>query len=188
MVAVFRLVRRRLLQRRRRLIVDRVERDESPRPYSDVDVAAKFNATVAFWRGWLRHVRYSGRLRARWCIAQRSHSSCSVGTPPYERPARAARTLAFEGSPPNSNERPVTPPDGRACVGYLAVVCHSDRPASIRSRMDGTRPKMTTPLIDNTVPITAGTTHAPSSSPTATTSWPHPAATKPAYDHDMQYP
>jgi hypothetical protein len=97
-------------------------------------------------------------------------------------------TLAFEGSPPNSNQRPVTPPGGRACVGYLAVVCRSDRPASIRSRMDGSRPKMTTPLIDNTVPITARTTHAPSSSPTATTSWPHPAATKPAYDHDMQYP
>ena len=46
---------------------------------------------------------------------------------------------------------------------------------------------MTTPLMDNTVPIATGTTHAATSRPTATASCPHPAATKPAYDHVMQY-
>ena len=57
----------------------------------------------------------------------------------------------------------------------------------MRSRIDGTLPKMTTPLMDNTVPITTGTTHAAASRPTATASCPHPAATNPAYDHVMQY-
>jgi GH15 family glucan-1,4-alpha-glucosidase len=36
---------------------------EVPEPYSDDDIAAEFDATVAFWRGWLRHCRYSGRWR-----------------------------------------------------------------------------------------------------------------------------
>jgi hypothetical protein len=53
--------------------------------------------------------------------------------------------------------------------------------------MDGTLPKMMTPLMDNTVAITPGTTHAGVSKPMATASCPHPAATKPAYDHVMQY-
>src|SRR6185436_7248646 len=61
------------------------------------------------------------------------------------------------------------------------------RSAGRRSKIDGTRPKMMTPLTVNTVPITVGTTHAERSSPTATVSCPHPAATKPAYDHVMQY-
>ena len=34
-----------------------------PVPYSDADVAAEFDATVAFWRGWLRRSRYGGRWR-----------------------------------------------------------------------------------------------------------------------------
>jgi GH15 family glucan-1,4-alpha-glucosidase len=36
---------------------------EPPVPYSDADIAAEFDATVAFWRGWLRRSRYSGRWR-----------------------------------------------------------------------------------------------------------------------------
>ena len=32
-------------------------------PYSDADIAAEFDATVAFWRRWLRRSRYSGRWR-----------------------------------------------------------------------------------------------------------------------------
>jgi GH15 family glucan-1,4-alpha-glucosidase len=44
-------------------VLDRVERGEMPAPCSDVDVAAEFDATVAFWRGWLRNCRYSGRWR-----------------------------------------------------------------------------------------------------------------------------
>ena len=32
-------------------------------PYADADIAAEFDATVAFWRGWLRRSRYSGRWR-----------------------------------------------------------------------------------------------------------------------------
>jgi hypothetical protein len=32
-------------------------------PYSDADIAAEFDATVAFRRGWLRRSRYSGRWR-----------------------------------------------------------------------------------------------------------------------------
>ena len=42
--------------------------------------------------------------------------------------------------------------------------CRPDhRSASMRSRIAGTLPKMTTPLMNNTVPIVAGTTHAPTS-------------------------
>ena len=52
--------------------------------------------------------------------------------------------------------------------------------------MGGTLAKMTTPLMDNTAPITSGTTHPPSPGATATASWPHPAASKPAYDHVMK--
>ena len=44
-------------------VLDCVEPDETPDPYPDVDVAAEFDATVAFWRGWLRRSRYSGRWR-----------------------------------------------------------------------------------------------------------------------------
>ncbi len=40
-------------------VLDRVE----PGPYSDADIAAEFDATVAFWRRWLRQSRYSGRWR-----------------------------------------------------------------------------------------------------------------------------
>ena len=44
-------------------MLDRVEPGEMPVPYSDADIAAEFDATVAFWRGWLRRSRYSGRWR-----------------------------------------------------------------------------------------------------------------------------
>src|SRR5262249_25013336 len=44
-------------------VLDRVETGELPVPYSDADIAAQFDATVAFWRGWLRRSRYSGRWR-----------------------------------------------------------------------------------------------------------------------------
>jgi hypothetical protein len=44
-------------------VLDRVEPGEVPVPHSDADIAAEFDATVAFWRGWLRRSRYSGRWR-----------------------------------------------------------------------------------------------------------------------------
>jgi GH15 family glucan-1,4-alpha-glucosidase len=44
-------------------VLDRVEPGEMPMPYSGADIAAEFDATVAFWRGWLRRSRYSGRWR-----------------------------------------------------------------------------------------------------------------------------
>jgi GH15 family glucan-1,4-alpha-glucosidase len=44
-------------------VLDRVETGELPAPCSEADVAAAFDATVAFWRGWLRRSRYSGRWR-----------------------------------------------------------------------------------------------------------------------------
>jgi len=44
-------------------VLDRVEPGELPLPYSDDEIAAEFDATVAFWRGWLRRSRYSGRWR-----------------------------------------------------------------------------------------------------------------------------
>jgi GH15 family glucan-1,4-alpha-glucosidase len=34
-----------------------------PVPHSDAAIGAEFDATVAFWRGWLRRSRYSGRWR-----------------------------------------------------------------------------------------------------------------------------
>ena len=44
-------------------VLDRVEPGEIPVPYSDADIAAEFDATVAFWRRWLRRSHYSGRWR-----------------------------------------------------------------------------------------------------------------------------
>ena len=44
-------------------VLDCVDPGETPVPYSDADVAAEFDATVAFWRDWLRRSRYSGRWR-----------------------------------------------------------------------------------------------------------------------------
>jgi GH15 family glucan-1,4-alpha-glucosidase len=40
-----------------------VDPDVRPIPYSDADIGAEFDATVAFWRGWLQHSRYCGRWR-----------------------------------------------------------------------------------------------------------------------------
>ena len=39
------------------------EPDEPPGPCRDADVAAEFDATVAFWRDWLRRCHYTGRWR-----------------------------------------------------------------------------------------------------------------------------
>jgi GH15 family glucan-1,4-alpha-glucosidase len=44
-------------------VLDRIEAGEAPVPYSDADIAAAFDATVAFWRRWLRRSRYGGRWR-----------------------------------------------------------------------------------------------------------------------------
>jgi hypothetical protein len=44
-------------------MLDRVEPGDVPAACSDADIAAEFDATVAFWRGWLRRSRYSGRWR-----------------------------------------------------------------------------------------------------------------------------
>jgi hypothetical protein len=41
-------------------ILDRVEPGEMPVPYSEADIAAEFDATVAFWRRWLRRSRPLG--------------------------------------------------------------------------------------------------------------------------------
>jgi GH15 family glucan-1,4-alpha-glucosidase len=40
-----------------------LDRGEVPVPYSDADIAAEFDATVAFWRRWLCGSRYGGRWR-----------------------------------------------------------------------------------------------------------------------------
>ena len=44
-------------------VLDTVDEGQPPVPVSDVDVAAGFDATVAFWRGWLRRSSYAGRWR-----------------------------------------------------------------------------------------------------------------------------
>ena len=44
-------------------VLDRVEPGETPVPYSDADVAAEFDATVAFWRGWSAPLPLRGRWR-----------------------------------------------------------------------------------------------------------------------------
>jgi GH15 family glucan-1,4-alpha-glucosidase len=43
--------------------LERVGSREMSVPYSDADIAAEFDATVAFWRDWLSHCRYGGRWR-----------------------------------------------------------------------------------------------------------------------------
>src|SRR5215208_1264769 len=40
-----------------------LDRGELPMPYSDADIGAEFDATVAFWRRWLGRSHYSGRWR-----------------------------------------------------------------------------------------------------------------------------
>src|SRR5262249_53259159 len=42
-------------------VLERVEPGEMPVPYSDADVGAEFEATVAFWRRWLSRSHYTGR-------------------------------------------------------------------------------------------------------------------------------
>ena len=44
-------------------VLEQVDSGGITTPYSDVDIAAEFDCTVAFWRGWLRRSRYSGRWR-----------------------------------------------------------------------------------------------------------------------------
>ena len=44
-------------------VLDHLERGQQPLRYTDADIAAEFDATVAFWRGWLRRSSYSGRWR-----------------------------------------------------------------------------------------------------------------------------
>jgi GH15 family glucan-1,4-alpha-glucosidase len=44
-------------------VLDSVERGERPRPYTEEETLHLFEATVAFWRRWVGHSRYSGRWR-----------------------------------------------------------------------------------------------------------------------------
>jgi GH15 family glucan-1,4-alpha-glucosidase len=44
-------------------VLERVEPGELPLSYSDADIAAEFDATVAYWRRWLGRSRYGGRWR-----------------------------------------------------------------------------------------------------------------------------
>ena len=44
-------------------VLEGIEPGQSPAPYSDGDIGAEFDATVSFWRNWLRRSRYSGRWR-----------------------------------------------------------------------------------------------------------------------------
>jgi GH15 family glucan-1,4-alpha-glucosidase len=45
------------------LVLERIDHGRVPKPYTDDTVAAEFDATVAFWRSWLRRSRYGGRWR-----------------------------------------------------------------------------------------------------------------------------
>ncbi len=44
-------------------ILERVAADHICRPYSEAETATAFEATVAYWRGWLERSRYRGRWR-----------------------------------------------------------------------------------------------------------------------------
>jgi GH15 family glucan-1,4-alpha-glucosidase len=44
-------------------VLERAEVGDTPEPCSEAEVAEEFDATVAFWRDWLRRSRYSGRWR-----------------------------------------------------------------------------------------------------------------------------
>ncbi len=44
-------------------VLERVQPGKLPVPYSDAEIAADFDATVAFWRRWLSRSCYSGRWR-----------------------------------------------------------------------------------------------------------------------------
>src|SRR5207245_8075860 len=44
-------------------VLERVERDYTPQPYSEADTLEAFEATIAYWRRWLSRSRYRGRWR-----------------------------------------------------------------------------------------------------------------------------
>ncbi|HMF84582.1 MAG TPA: glycoside hydrolase family 15 protein [Acidimicrobiia bacterium] len=44
-------------------VLDRLDPGQTPVPHSADDIAAEFDATVAYWRGWLRRSQYGGRWR-----------------------------------------------------------------------------------------------------------------------------
>jgi GH15 family glucan-1,4-alpha-glucosidase len=44
-------------------VLERVDPDYVPRPYSDEETRDAFERTVAYWRRWLKQCRYSGRWR-----------------------------------------------------------------------------------------------------------------------------
>lgn len=44
-------------------VLERIDHGRVPEPCTDDAVAAEFDATVAFWRSWLRRSRYGGRWR-----------------------------------------------------------------------------------------------------------------------------
>jgi GH15 family glucan-1,4-alpha-glucosidase len=77
-------------------VLDRAEPGKMPRPYSDAEVTAEFDATVEFWRSWLRRSRYSGRWRE---MVHRSALTLKLLTRgdrggPHHQPAGAARRHA----------------------------------------------------------------------------------------------
>jgi GH15 family glucan-1,4-alpha-glucosidase len=44
-------------------VLERVDPDHVPRPYSDEETRDAYERTIAYWRGWLKQCRYSGRWR-----------------------------------------------------------------------------------------------------------------------------
>jgi GH15 family glucan-1,4-alpha-glucosidase len=44
-------------------VLERVDPDYVPRPYSDEETREAFERTIAYWRRWLQQCRYSGRWR-----------------------------------------------------------------------------------------------------------------------------
>ncbi|HEX2112592.1 MAG TPA: glycoside hydrolase family 15 protein [Gaiellaceae bacterium] len=44
-------------------VLERVDPDYVPRPYSDEETRDAFERTIAYWRRWLKQCRYSGRWR-----------------------------------------------------------------------------------------------------------------------------
>jgi GH15 family glucan-1,4-alpha-glucosidase len=44
-------------------VLDRAGPGEAPKPHSEEEIAAEFDATVGYWRDWLRRSQYSGRWR-----------------------------------------------------------------------------------------------------------------------------
>ncbi len=115
-------------------VLERVTPGETPVPHSEAEITNEFDATVAFWRGWLR-IRATADAGARWFTARRSSSSSSPTRPParsWPPPPPACRSSsAARATGTTATPGCVTPPS------RSTRCCGSDSPTRQRRSCNG---------------------------------------------------